>query len=284
MRAGPALDPAQLLARYDEQERFGAAGPGGETVEQVGPVRRVRYAADHGFVTARDLDPSRADAAIREQVAYFAALDGGRGCRFEWKVYGHDRPADLGARLEVAGFAPDDVEALVIGSTADVLRATEGTRVPDGTRLREVGDDTFEADARRVADLHTEVWGEPIRGYAERLVRSKRADPRGVRLYVVETDDDAPRLLSAARLELRLGPDAGAPPLSDFAGLWGGATVADWRGRGIYRSLVRRRAEHAAEAGVPYLQVDASPDSRPILERLGLVQVDWTRPYVWSPR
>ncbi|MGN6301499.1 MAG: GNAT family N-acetyltransferase [Angustibacter sp.] len=277
------LDPATLLARYDEQERSGVHAREGETTERVGGVQRTVFAADQGFVTALALDETTADAAIREQVAFFAALDDGRGRRFEWKVYGHDRPADLGARLEAAGFEAEDVEALVIGSTEDVLRATEGTEVPPGARLREVGDDTLEDDARQIADLHTEVWGDPIPGYAERLVHDKRADPLGVRLYVVETDDAARRVLSAARLEMRPSPEPGAAPLSEFAGLWGGATVADWRGRGIYRSLVRLRAQHAAEAGVPYLQVDASPDSRPILERLGLVQVDWTRPYVWSP-
>jgi hypothetical protein len=277
------LDPAALLGRYDEQERAGLHARDGETTERVGGVQRTVFAADQGFVTALDLDETTADDAIREQVAFFAALDDGRGRRFEWKVYGHDRPADLGARLEAAGFEPEDVEALVIGSTGDVLAATEGTELPAGARMREVDDATLEDDARRVADLHTEVWGEPIPGYAERLVHDKRADPRGVRLYVVETDDDQRRVLSAARLEMRPSAESGGAPLSDFAGLWGGATVADWRGRGIYRSLVRLRAQHAAQAGVPYLQVDASPDSRPILERLGLVQVDWTRPYVWSP-
>jgi hypothetical protein len=30
--------------------------------------------------------------------------------------------------------------------------------------------------------------------------------------------------------------------------------------------------------------VDASDDSRPILERLGFVAVTTTTPYVWSPR
>jgi len=39
----------------------------------------------------------------------------------------------------------------------------------------------------------------------------------------------------------------------------------------------------AASRGVPYLYVDASPDSRPILERLGFVAVTTTTPYVWSP-
>jgi GNAT superfamily N-acetyltransferase len=278
-----STDPAWLLARYDEQERRELATREGESSERVGGVVRTIFASGRGFVTAVDLDVHSVDAAIAEQVGYFASLDEGAGRSFEWKVYGHDEPADLGQRLDAAGFVAEEDEALVVGSTDDVLRATEGTRLPDGVRLRETDSATLEDDARRVADLHAEVWGEPIAGYAERLVHDKRADPRGVRIYLVETDDDAARVLSAARLEMRPGKHPDDPPLSDFAGLWGGSTVADWRGRGIYRSLVRVRAQHAADTGVPYLQVDASPDSRPILERLGLVQLDWTRPYVWTP-
>jgi hypothetical protein len=39
----------------------------------------------------------------------------------------------------------------------------------------------------------------------------------------------------------------------------------------------------AAERGFRYLQVDASPDSRPILERLGLRQLTTTTPFVRTP-
>jgi GNAT superfamily N-acetyltransferase len=72
-------------------------------------------------------------------------------------------------------------------------------------------------------------------------------------------------------------------PGTEFAGLWGGSTLAEWRGKGIYRALVARRADLAAERGIRYLQVDASDDSRPILQRLGFVAVTTTTPYVWAP-
>jgi GNAT superfamily N-acetyltransferase len=68
-----------------------------------------------------------------------------------------------------------------------------------------------------------------------------------------------------------------------FAGLWGGSTLAEWRGRGIYRAMVAQRAQLAVQRGVKYLQVDASEDSRPILQRLGLHAVTTTTPYVWTP-
>ncbi len=83
------------------------------------------------------------------------------------------------------------------------------------------------------------------------------------------------RVVSAAWLVLKPG--------TEFGGLWGGSTPSQWRGRGLYRALVARRAALAAELGVRYLQVDASADSRPILERLGLLPVTTTTPYVWTP-
>jgi hypothetical protein len=70
---------------------------------------------------------------------------------------------------------------------------------------------------------------------------------------------------------------------SRCAGLWGGSTLATHRGRGIYRALVRTRANEAARRGFTLLQVDATEDSRPILERLGMTVVGTTTPYWWEP-
>ena len=66
---------------------------------------------------------------------------------------------------------------------------------------------------------------------------------------------------------------------SDFASLWGGGTLPGWRGRGVFRSLVAYRAALASARGFRYLQVDASPDSRAILQRLGFVELSTTTPF-----
>jgi GNAT superfamily N-acetyltransferase len=72
-------------------------------------------------------------------------------------------------------------------------------------------------------------------------------------------------------------------PGTRFAGLWGGGTVEAHRGRGIYRALVAQRARAAVDRGYRYLQVDASSQSRPILERLGFHPLSTTTPYVYVP-
>jgi GNAT superfamily N-acetyltransferase len=70
---------------------------------------------------------------------------------------------------------------------------------------------------------------------------------------------------------------------SRFADLHGAAVLESARGRGIYTQLYERRVTAAMERGCRYLEVDASDDSRPILERLGFTAVTTTTPYIWSP-
>jgi GNAT superfamily N-acetyltransferase len=91
-----------------------------------------------------------------------------------------------------------------------------------------------------------------------------------VEAWIAEAEGD---VVCAGRLEV--------VPGTDFAGLWGGATLEPWRGRGIYRALVSARAGSALDRGVRYLQSDCTPMSRPILERSGLLQVTTTTPFVW---
>jgi len=79
--------------------------------------------------------------------------------------------------------------------------------------------------------------------------------------------------ICAGRVELPAG--------TDFASLWGGGTLSGWRRRGVFRSLVAHRAAVASAAGFRYLQVDAMRDSRPILKRLGFVELATTTPFVY---
>jgi GNAT superfamily N-acetyltransferase len=66
----------------------------------------------------------------------------------------------------------------------------------------------------------------------------------------------------------------------EFAGLFGGITLPEHRGRGLYRATVAKRAELARERGYRWLYSDALPTSRPILERLGFVPITTTTPFL----
>lgn len=262
-------DAATLLAAYDAQLRARVPDqlPAGEDVERDGPLLRFSGGPGGGFVLYRDLggiEGGALDELIARQIAAFAA----RGERFEWKYHGHDLPADLPDRLRAAGFVSEDTETIVIAPVATIAA---DPRLADGVALREV---TSRADFERIAALEQSVWGdEDQKSWLVDMLESERAvDPRALTIIVAEAGDT---VVCAAWVRFQQG--------TEFATLWGGATLAEWRRRGIYRATVAYRARLAAERGFRYLETDASDDSRPILERLGFVAVATTTPYVWSP-
>lgn len=257
------MDHATVLALHDRDLREGARPDGpGARVERVEVVRHVADAHGWNGVLWSDLDETDADAAIAEQIAYFTGL----GRDFEWKLYGHDLPTDLGQRLTEAGFTPEPQETLMVG---EVAALTLDAELPDGIRLLPATD---RAGVDLVADVHEKAFGTDSSRLRARLLDQLAADPDTV-VAVVALAGDEP--VSAARMEL--------VPGTRFAGLWGGGTVEAWRGRGIYRALVAHRARIAADRGYRYVQVDASDQSRPILERLGLTALTTTTPYVYEP-
>ncbi|MEV7419895.1 GNAT family N-acetyltransferase [Streptomyces sp. NPDC089919] len=258
-------DHQDVLARYDREMRRGAVPDGpGARVERVGAVVR-QTAGPLGWngVLWSGLDEDTADAAIAEQVAHFAALDGGAGRAWEWKLYAHDGPADLADRLRAAGLEQGEAEAVMV---APVASLPQEPALAPGLRLAAVTD---EAGVDLMSQVHDLAFGVPRPDLRFQLLEQIEKRPETVAAVVAlaETPDgEVP--VSAARLEMLPG--------ASFAGLWGGGTVEGWRGKGVYRALVAYRAAIAAERGIPYLQVDASPMSRPILERLGFSRLTTT--------
>jgi len=254
-----------LLAAFDAQARpEPPVPPAGIWQEPDGPVLRV-VGQERGFISApRDTGARGAglDRLIARQRDYFAA----RGDAVEWKTYDYDAPADLPARLRAAGFVPEEPETVLVAlSTAIAVQAV----LPDGVVLRQV---TADADMRRIGAMESQVWRTGRDWASERLIREVAAAPDD---YIVMTAETAGQVVAAGWVSFRPG--------SQFAGLWGGAALREWRGRGIYRALVARRAQIAAAREVRYLQVDASSDSAPILRRLGFQPLATTTPYVWTP-
>ncbi|QFY10495.1 GNAT family N-acetyltransferase [Nonomuraea phyllanthi] len=248
-----------MLNLFDRELRRGARPDGpGAVIERAGDVvRQVAPADGWNGVLWSALDERTADAAIAEQVRHYRAL----GRPFEWKLYGHDRPADLDRRLLAAGFTPEPAETLMV---AEIARLPAAVEPPEGVRLVPVTD----ADGvELMAEVHERAFGA-TRDHIRALLRGQFA--AGALVAVVAMAGDEP--VSAARMDLHPG--------TGFASLWGGGTVPEWRGRGLYRALVAHRAREAAARGYRYLQVDASDQSRPILLRLGFEALTTTTPYV----
>jgi GNAT superfamily N-acetyltransferase len=258
-------DPAALLAAYDDQLRTDAETATAASVTRLGPLRLATYEGGRGFISYRDLAGVDADGIrelVRQALAHFQA-DPGIG-EVEWKTRAHDHAPGLLQALADLGFEPAESESIMIGEAR--LLAVD-VPLPDGVTLRRMSE---EADLRAMSAMQDEIFeGRVSTARADELVR-QLATTDGVECWVAEAEG---QIVSAGRLE--------PVPGTDFAGIWGGATRPEWRGRGIYRALTAARARSALRMGKTLINSDSTEFSRPILERSGLVKVSTTTPYEW---
>jgi ribosomal protein S18 acetylase RimI-like enzyme len=260
------MDTAHLLAAYDEKLRTDAETPSAVSVTRHEPLHLVTFAGGRGFVTYRDLggaDVNTIRRLVAEALAHFRADP--EISRVEWKTRGHDHAPGLHEALLETGYIAGEPESIMIGEAR--LLAVD-VPLPDGVILRQV---TAEADVRAMCAMQDEAFGDPVSEGMADAVLGHLARDDGMELWVAEADG---RFVSAGRLEPVHG--------TNFAGIWGGATRTEWRGRGIYRALTAARAQSALRMGKTLINSDSTEDSRPILERSGLVKVSTTTPYHWT--
>lgn len=258
----------EMLRAYDTDLRRDAEVVGATRVVEHGPLLLAEFEdGGGGFVSYKDLgglEGEALDRLIGEVVEHFR--DRTVMERFEWKTRGHDLPADLTDHLVAAGFEAEDEETVMIGEASSLVVDLD---LPDGIVVRrlEEGDPALDAKLAELLEMQAGVFGEAW-GSVE---NARKGMERGDEYWVVEADGT---VVSGGRLVCVAG--------TAFAGVWGGATVPEWRGRGLYRALVSARASSALQRGFRYLQSDCTPMSRPILERSGLLAVTTTTPYIWT--
>jgi GNAT superfamily N-acetyltransferase len=258
-------DTAALLAAYDAQMRMPAgAVPSGMTYEYDGPVLRIAGGHVGRIRAPRDVGVTGAelDRLIARQRDYFRA----RGQGVEWKLRAHDLPADLPGRLLAAGFVPEGPSAVLLGFAEE---AAAEPVLPEGVVLRQISE---AEDLRRFADHQTEVFGVDCSWVAADLGARVSADPGQITILVAEAGE---RFTCTAIAVYHPG--------TDFVALLGGATLPDWRGRGLYRAMIAARAREAVARGFRLLHVDASPASAPILRRCGFHEITTSTHYQWTP-
>ena len=252
---------AAILARFDHERRHLARD--GERIERLPSVTRLGDAGGTWHSIAwSSLADETADAAIAAEVEHHRRL----GKSFEWKLFAHDTPADLMERLRARGFGVGEREAVLVFDLSD--RRAWDTE-PDVSVTYCVADLEQVETYRRVAE---EAFGRDERDTAAQLAAALLAGSTQHRGYITWHGDQP---VSVGRLYTH--------PESQFGGLYGGCTRPGFRGKGFYRANVAARARDAVAAGAKYLQVDAMPTSRPILERMGFQWLTDTRPCVWEP-
>ena len=169
-------------------------------------------------------------------------------------------------RLLAHGFTAEEAEALMVADIND-LPAEYWTM--DVTAVQRI---TTPEEVDEIVRMQSEVWGDEISGFASGLKFDLEHNPDDFSVFAVWQDG---RVVSAAWTHYLLS--------TSFATLWGGTTLAQYRKRGFYTALLAVRAREARQRGFRFLQVDASPESQPILAKHGFRRWRIRRPMSGNP-
>ena len=258
------MDKSQVIALYDQDQRRDVVYPDQRREVMPHVVRHIATSdTKEGMIVYSQLTEANADEAIREEVRFFESI----GQNFEWKLYDYDQPHDLKERLASVGFAVGEAEAIMV---LDLAAAPDSLWQPVPPTVRRITDPAKLVDVQAIEE---EVWNENSSWVVEYLGDTLRRLPEWMSVYAVYVDGQP---ASAAWVYFS--------PQSQFASLWGGSTVSRYRKQGHYTALLAVRAQEARARHVRYLTVDASPMSRPILEKFGFERIATAYPCNWECR
>ena len=254
----------EIRALFDQEQRVEVKYPDSrrEVTPQV--MRHVDLFDDgQGFILYTRLDETNAGQVIEEQIEYFTRI----GQDFEWKVYDYDTPPDLKERLAARGFVVGEPEAVMV---LDIQEAPEVLRAPVGSHIRKV------STAERMQDVLAileSVWQGDFTGLVRDLSRYITERPEILSVYVAYLDE---KPVSCAWIFFH--------EHSQFASLWGGSTLPEYRQLGLYTGLLAARLQEAGHRQVRFLTVDAGPMSRPILEKYAFKMIATSYACKWPTR
>ncbi len=236
-------------------ENANTHGPLGPRHERIENDRFVLFMGSsdhpaHNVAQRLRLTPATVDATVAEVHAILR--ERGRGA-CTWEIGSSATPSDLRERLYALGLVDNDDP-----DVAAMVLATPPPPPPPGVEAREVRDVEEFIEARRVAHA---AFGMPATPDDEREWREAWDDQHDrSRTFVALVDGRIVAHGSSTYSELGVT-------------LNGGSTAPDARGRGAYRALVSARWDDAVARGFPAVVTQAGAMSRPILERVGFVEV-----------
>lgn len=245
-----------ILALYDEEQRINIEYPGVRKERRPHVIRYVSETGGPHFILYSRLAGADVEAVIAEEQDYFGPLG-----MVEWKVYAHDQPADLRQRLVARGFEAEEPEAVMVLDLEEMTQLNVSA-LPDGVTVRRLESASQLEDVRRIEET---VWQEDFGHLIEGLA-SDLAVPDYLSVYAAYVDGQP---ASAGWIYFHAN--------GNFADLWGGSTIPEHRGQGLYSALLATRVKEATARGYRFLTIDASPMSRPIVARHGfrLLTLAW---------
>jgi hypothetical protein len=255
------MNTVDLLALFDKEQRIEIEFPGVQKAAFPHLVRFVRPAPGMNYVLYSRLDEVDIDAAIQEQIAFFSQMDQ----PFSWHVYDHDTPPDLKDHLIRHGFIDDDDPDAVM--VLDVQEASPVLLEPVGDNIRRIVQRDQLDDVTRIEE---QVWGGNFAWLKGRL--GPHLELPGYLSVYVAYQEQQPACSGWVYFH----------PNSQFAGLFGGATVSEHRKLGLYTAVLAVRVQEAIRRGYRFLTTGASPMSRPILAKHGFRLLTHAYAYDWK--
>jgi len=254
------MNKINVLARYDKELRIHIMYPEARREVNGEVVRFVRRAPGMNFVGFTFADESKLDRVIHEQLDYFIPLNQ----PFTWKVYAHDLLPSLKTKLAHHNFLEDDEPGDIM--TLDLHDAPAYLFQPANVDIRRINNPEGLRDVVQVLD---QVYGNDNSWVYNRL---------GLHLSI-------PGYLSVYVAYVENQPASVAWtyfPKGHFATLYGGATLPEQRGKGLYTSLLATRLKEIYSRDYPFAVVEAGAISKPIVAKHGFKYLTTVWDYAWQ--
>lgn len=254
------MNTNNLLIRYDKDLRIRVAYPEARKEVTGDVVRIIRKAPGMNVVAFTFANESQLHDVIHREVEYFTPMNQ----PFTWKVYDHDLLPNLKDELASHGFKSDEDPADVM--VLDVNRAPSELLQP------------IKADIRRVTDLDglkdiiyvlDKVWGGHNTWVNERLGGHLQV-PGYLSVYVAYVDDQ-PASIAWTYF-----------PRGQFATLFAGSTIAEYRKQGLYTSLLATRIQEIRDRNYLFAVVETGAMSQPIVAKHGFQHLTTVYDFEWK--
>ena len=247
---------AALLALYDDTMRRNAHVSGCTREQTAHAVRYTTSTGSQRYIMWHDFPAAHAPSVVDEELR---AVQGQAGVLM-WKLYGHDvARSELRESLLARGFSDNDHCTLMATPVAALLAALPANRAANTLTVRQL---LTPEDLDAYQNIWDDVWPDApnaryVNDYKARIAQN---DPRA--LFFAGFAADGNPVTSGYMFHY---------PGDPYALLCGGTTKTAWRRQHAYTSMLAVRAKAAAARDAKYLAVEASPESQPILARLGFM-------------
>ncbi len=254
------MNTNNLLIRYDKELRIRVAYPEARKEITGDVVRIIRKAPGMNVVAFTFANEAQLHDVIHREVEYFTPMNQ----PFTWKVYDHDLLPNLKHELASHGFKRDEDPADVM--VLDINKAPANLLQPIKADIRRVADVGGLKDVIYVLD---KVWGGHNTWVNERLGGHLEV-PGYLSVYVAYVDSQ-PASIAWTYF-----------PRGQFATLFAGSTISEYRQQGLYTSLLATRIQEIRERNYHDAVVETGAMSKPIVAKHGFQHLTTVYDFEWK--